>query len=68
MKIFVIIVCLLLAMFSGYLLHSAITSLREEEIIFTRYFFTMLPPNVTKCISFSLLFFVLAAFLLIVTI
>ena len=66
MKIFIIIVCLLLAMFSGYLLHSAINILREE-IIFTRYFLTHLPPNVVKCISCSIFFFIMAAFLLIVT-
>ena len=33
MKTFIIIVCLLLAAFSGYLLNSAINTLKEEEII-----------------------------------
>lgn len=68
MKIFMIISCLLLAMFSGYLFHTAINILKEEEIIFTKYFFTKLPSNVIKCISFSIVLFIMAAFLLIVTI
>ena len=68
MKIFIIIICLILAMLSGYLLHSTITTLKEEEFIFTRYFLNVLPSNVIKCISLSLAFFAMATFLLIVTI
>lgn len=68
MKIFIIIICLILAMLSGYLLHSTIATLKEEEFIFTRYFLNFLPSNVIKCISLSLAFFAMAAFLLIVTI
>lgn len=69
MKIFIIIICLILAMLSGYLLHSTIATLKEEEeFIFTRYFLNVLPSNVIKCISLSLAFFAMATFLLIVTI
>lgn len=67
MKIFMIIVCLLLAAFSGYLLNSAINTLKDEEIIFTRYSLSHLPPNVLKCISCSIFLFVMATFLLIIT-
>lgn len=68
MKTFMIIVCLLLATFSGYLLNSAINTLKDEEIIFTKYFLSHLPPNVLKCISCSIFLFAMSAFLLIVTI
>lgn len=54
-------------MLSGYLLHSAIATLKEYEVIFTRYFFTSLPTNVIKCFCFSCLLLVMAGFLLIVT-
>lgn len=67
MKIFMIIVCLLLAAFSGYLFNSAINTLKEEEIIFTKYFLSRLPPNVLKCISCSIFIFLMATFLLFVT-
>lgn len=66
MKIFIIIFSIFLAILAGYLLRIVIESIKKEDIVFTKYFFNILPNYIINYISWFFVCICMTLFLLLI--